>query len=179
MAGDRLEGHRADHDRPGIAVLGLDLVHALEGELEIEAAAAVEDRQRALARRLGQAVVAARGRNEQRGERIDDAAAMRSVSATRSGSGFGSEAESSVTLPPSMTSLTSSVSSSVVVRATNCGRLRPAVGHGAMGGKRAVAARQHAQHAAGAAAHRHGVLAIAEFDGGGAVPIGMRATEIV
>ena len=76
MAGDRLEGHRADHDRPGIAALGLDRVHALEGELEIEAAASVEHGQRALAGRLVQAVAVEHG-NQQRGQRIDNAAPVR------------------------------------------------------------------------------------------------------
>ena len=126
MARDRLEGHRAYHDRPGIALLGLDLVHALERELEVEAAAPVEYRQRPLAGRLGQAVVAARGRNEQRGERIDDRRGDAARSAPRGRDrAVGAEAESSVTLPLSMTSFTSSVSSSVVVRAMNsvgCGR---------------------------------------------------------
>src|SRR5262245_39080597 len=72
MSGDRLEGNGADHRGSGIAAVGPHLLDALEGEPEVIAAAAVEDRQGAPAGGLP----AVAYRQQQRGEWIEHLSSM-------------------------------------------------------------------------------------------------------
>ena len=77
MAGDRRVEHGADHDRALIALVGLHLIHALEHEVDVDALAAVEDRDPALAGVRREHLALAGDRDDGRAHRIDHALAVR------------------------------------------------------------------------------------------------------
>src|SRR5258708_31563881 len=76
MPGDRRVEHLTDHDRTLIALVGMDLIDALEDEFDIGALATVENRKLALAGVRRDRIARAGDRHQRGAHRISDALAM-------------------------------------------------------------------------------------------------------